>query len=185
MAAVLGAVALAAPAPASGAIGCGSGFTEYEAKGVRLFGAYTGEDLSLYACTARRPRPARIWAVSPATTSELFVHGRTGSRLAISLEEFADGGNGVWVGWFDVRTGRRALRSVKGPSDRPDPEDNGSDFTRIPTRSASGATGRWRTPSRPAPAPMRCSTGAARRRGWRAASAASRGSRRPTSSRSA
>jgi len=141
VAAVLGGLALATPAPAAGAVGCTSGFTVHEERGVRLFGAYRGEDLSLYACTARRPRPARIWAVSPATTPELFAHGRTGSRLAISLEEFADGGNGVWVGWFDVRTGRRALRLVKGPSDRPDPEDNGSDFTPHPDAVGVGRDG--------------------------------------------
>jgi hypothetical protein len=134
-------VALGFAGPAAGAVRCTSGFTLHEERGVRLFGAYRGDDIGLYACTSRRPRPARIWSVSPATTPELFVHGRTGSRLAISLEEFADGGNGIWVGWFDVRTGRRTFRAVRGPTDRPDPEDDGSDFTPHPDAIGVGRDG--------------------------------------------
>ena len=113
VAAALGLLWLAPGADA--AVTCDSGFTIHEERTARIFGAYRGEDLSLYSCV--RGRAVRFWRVSPATTSELFVYGRTGRRLALSLEEFADGGNGIWVGWLDVRTGRRSLRLVRSRGD--------------------------------------------------------------------
>lgn len=128
-------------APASAAVRCDSspGLTVYELGGVRIFMAYAtrNSEVGLYACTRRIRRPVELWVTSPATTLSPGVTRRFGRRIALDIEEYADGGNGRWVGWFDTRTGEKRLAGVGGPAKREDPEED--DSWTAPTRGLAVA----------------------------------------------
>lgn len=126
------AVPLVVPAPAA-AVSCGSGFAIHEQAGVKIlvadFRSRYGRETGLFGCSDRVRRPALIWQSSPATTLAGGVTGRFGRRLALDIEEYADGGNGHWLGWFDLRTGRTRLTAVRGPRKPVDPEEDNENWT--------------------------------------------------------
>ena len=120
--AALGALLLlpaTAAAATAGPRSCGSGFTWIEhAPRVRVFQVELHDRAAgfripyLYGCSARLRRPRLVSALSPGTTQEITERGRRGNRILIETYEFADGGGGSGLGWWDIRTGRRAFREL-------------------------------------------------------------------------
>lgn len=135
-------LALLVPAaPADAAVGCRSGFAIHESAGIRVFIADTArKEAGMWACTTRVRKPRLIWESSPATTLAGGVDALFGRRLAIDLEEYADGGNGRWLGWLDVRSGEVRFRDVRGPRRPVDPELDDS-FTPGPAALAVASDG--------------------------------------------
>lgn len=106
-------VLLALAARGEGAVGCGSGYPQYEDDVVRIFETRDREDVpTWWACSTRVRTPRKLVVLSPGVTNELYIEGRFGNRIAYTIESFADGGGNWDAGWFDVRTGRSALATT-------------------------------------------------------------------------
>ena len=135
--------AAALPTHAQAAVTCQSGFPVQESPGIRFFIAYPSPDAQpgLYACTPHLRRPKLVFLNSPATTLSPGVERRFGNRIALDIEEFADGGNGVWIGWLDVKTGRYAEAEVGGPKKPEDPEADNESWSPRTSALAIGPTG--------------------------------------------
>lgn len=111
---LLPAAGTAAPAPPKS---CTSGATWIEREpGVRIFQVELFDRAAgfkvpyLYGCSKRIRKPKLVGYLSPATTQEIQDFGGRGSRILFESYEYADGGGGSSLGWWDHRTGRRAER---------------------------------------------------------------------------
>lgn len=97
---------------------CTAGHTLYRQDGVRIFSMLPrdsdGNQYEVFlACRPGSRRPAVLRASSHCCVTVNWLGARLeGKRVIWQVEEFADGGGGTFVGWYDVRTGEHRSGGV-------------------------------------------------------------------------